>query len=392
VCYLQRSSRINNNNASLKYQEMTENNSEQTSIDFLITLKSQYEYALTEVSTKSTYLREQLSHVNALLLNQLLPGGATSPVPAQLKEASSALALSAQVETLGDNRPALTPSLAVAEPIPSATKTSGSKSGSKLAQKRAEAKTAKPPSLGKVSGKRNSLTLLPAYQGLRKLEAIGKVLEAVQGQEVTIDSVVQTLYGSLSAAEHKAERFRMKTAMFQGVQKNLWKKALTPSSYFIEGSQGQRSSQPLAKKSKQATPKKPAGAKVTPEKATTVSKKRNSLPLLPEFEGEKKLDAIAMVLEKYRGEVLHHDTIIQTLYGDLSIEDLKAERVRIKTALLTGVKNKRWDKAPKPSSYVLRSGTSQAKPKSSKALAAKTTAKPPTSKVQKKKSPSAKKA
>jgi hypothetical protein len=368
---------------------MTVKNSEQTSIDFLITLKSQYEYALTEVSTKATYLREQLSHVNALLLNQLLPAGATSPLQVQIKEAPSALALSAQVETLGDDRPVLTPSLSVAEPIPSAIKTSGPKSGSKLAQKRAEAKAAKPPSLGKVGSKRNSLTLLPAYQGLRKLEAIGKVLEAGQGQEVTIDAVVQTLYGSLSAAEHKAERFRMKTAMFQGVQKALWKKALTPSSYFIGASQGQ--SQPLTNKLKQTTPRKAASAKVTPEKATAVSKKRNSLPLLPEFGGEKKLDAIAMVLEKYRGEVLHHDTIIQTLYGDLSIEDLKAERVRIKTALLTGVKNNRWDKAPKPSSYVLRSGT-KAKPKSPKVVAAKTTANPQASKVQKKRPPSAKKA
>jgi hypothetical protein len=42
--------------------------------DFLITLKSQYEQALSEVETKASHLREQLSHVNALLLNQLLLG------------------------------------------------------------------------------------------------------------------------------------------------------------------------------------------------------------------------------------------------------------------------------------------------------------------------------
>jgi hypothetical protein len=66
-----------------------------------------------------------------------------------------------------------------------------------------------------------------------------------------------------------------------------------------------------------------------------------------------KLDAIAKVLEQHSGEVLHQDTIIQTLYGDLSLEDLKKERIRIDTSLRNGVKANKWKKAPVPASYVL---------------------------------------
>ena len=68
---------------------------------------------------------------------------------------------------------------------------------------------------------------------------------------------------------------------------------------------------------------------------------------------------------------MHQDTIIQTLYGDLSIADLKAERSRMDTALRRGVKDQKWQKASVPASYVLDitaeapvAETTGAKPKS----------------------------
>jgi hypothetical protein len=214
------------------------------------------------------------------------------------------------------------------------------------------------------------------------------VLESERDREVSIDTVVQTLYGNLSAADHKAERLRMKTALFQGVKKGMWQKSTTPSNYFIGSLKGQgrksakgsstanadKAIATLEKtkaipasnspKTSSVSSRSTKAPKSKPTPAGTASK-RNSLPLLPEYAGMKKLDAIAIVLEKNRGEVLHHDTIIQTLYGDLSLADLKDERVRIKTALLTGVKNNRWQKSPIPSSYFLKSGSAASNPKSS---------------------------
>jgi hypothetical protein len=101
----------------------------------------------------------------------------------------------------------------------------------------------------------------------------------------------------------------------------------------------------------------------TLETAPAAAKKRDSLTVLPAFEGMTKLDAIAKVLEQNLGEVLHQDTIIQMLYGDLSLEELKKERVRMDTCLRNGVKANKWKKAPVPASYVLEAPAASAKPK-----------------------------
>lgn len=347
---------------------MTVNTPEQTSLDLLISLKSQYEYALTEANSRSGYLREQLSHVNALLLNQLLPTHSLKPLRPQVESIAPTLALRAPIEPAED-QPVSTPSLTVTEPISVSNNVPVSKPHT---QKRTASRSI--PKAEKAPSKRNSLTLLPAYQGLKKLDAIAQVLEAARNQEVSIDSVVQTLYGNLSTAEHKAERLRMKTALFQGVQKGMWQKATTPSSYFIGSLKGQ--SRPTAKGAKAAKASKaiatpavaePAQIKPRQVKAAQASKaklatkapgsKRKSLPFLAAYAGMKKLDAIEIVLKKNQGEVLHHDTLIKALYGDLSLQDLKDERVRIKTALLKGVKDGRWEKSSTPSSYFLKSET-----------------------------------
>jgi hypothetical protein len=100
----------------------------------------------------------------------------------------------------------------------------------------------------------------------------------------------------------------------------------------------------------------------SPTLKTDPTKKRISLMVLPAYEGLTKLDAIATVLEKNLGEMLHQDTIIQMLYGDLSLEDLKKERVRMDTCLRNGVKVHKWKKAPVAARYVLESAAA-GKPK-----------------------------
>jgi hypothetical protein len=57
--------------------------------DSLIALKSQYERSLMEASTEASHLREQLSHVNALLLNQLLPSNGVAPQLAKIGHCST---------------------------------------------------------------------------------------------------------------------------------------------------------------------------------------------------------------------------------------------------------------------------------------------------------------
>jgi hypothetical protein len=99
-------------------------------------------------------------------------------------------------------------------------------------------------------------------------------------------------------------------------------------------------------------------------KAVTVPASRISFELLPAYQGKSKLDAIATVLEENQGEVVYHDSIIKELYGDLSPEALKVERLRMKAALRQGVKKKLWHKGSAPSTYILKSS---AKPKAAPA-------------------------
>jgi hypothetical protein len=66
---------------------MPSTTTEKNFFDSLIALKSQYERSLTNADTKAILLREQLSHVNALLLNQLVP------TKAHIKSAEPALTL-----------------------------------------------------------------------------------------------------------------------------------------------------------------------------------------------------------------------------------------------------------------------------------------------------------
>jgi hypothetical protein len=59
-------------------------------------------------------------------------------------------------------------------------------------------------------------------------------------------------------------------------------------------------------------------------------------------------------LEENQGEVVHHDSSIKELYGELSPEALKVERLRMKAALRQGMKKKLWQKASAPSTYILK--------------------------------------
>jgi hypothetical protein len=337
---------------------MTVSSPEQTLVNNLITLKTQYEQALTEADTISAHYREQLSHVNALLLNQIGSANGLAPFQTHIKSAEPILdAIAALQESTDINRLTLAPAKTVVEASPTPPE---------VAPKPKQAKAQPSPAVGG----RTPRELLPIHQGLKRLDAIAKVFQNHQGQEVTIDTLTEQLFGNLSTEAHKAERLKLRTLLYQGEQRGLWTKGDAASTYVIKAS-GQATAktvaQPKAKAkatAKAAAPRAQAKApKASPVTATT--KKRISLPLLSSFDGMTKLESIASVLEKNRGEILHHDTIIQSLYGDLNLEELKAERVRIKTALLGGVKNKKWQKASVASSYFLPEASAGAKSKAS---------------------------
>ncbi len=315
-------------------------------IPIFIELRNHYQNLVEQSEHQAAEAKAQLAHVEALLLNDLLQAHSSPTLetkaklrtkiphqkPDQSHEAIAFPLLPAPVEAPAPSQ-APTPKVSIRK-----------------------AKAAPAPS---AQGKRSPRPLLPAYQGLTRLEAIAQRLQATPGQEVTIDTLIHGLFGDLSAAEHKSERLNLKTLMYQGEKRELWQKGSVPTSYLIKGSTGRgRGSKKAAPATEAPEPtSKPtikARAKAkAPKPPSAKAKQRISLTVLPAYAKLTKREAIAQVLGQHPGEVLHHDTIIQTLYGDLSPETLKEERVRIKTALLTGVKDGKWQKASVPSSYFL---------------------------------------
>jgi hypothetical protein len=227
----------------------------------LIDLKSQLERSLTEASTNASHLREQLSHVNALLLNQLLQGNG---VVHQLTQSA------ADVPVVEAIALASAPSLALS---PAAEAPPSDRPKPKASPCKSKATAA--PAL--ASGKRSTRPLLPAYWGMTRLEAIAQLLQTTPGQDVSTDQVSEGLFGKLSATEHKAERKSLNTQMYQGVVRKLWQKGTKTRTFLASASASSKSVQP--------TTKAPA----------TTPPKRISLTVLPAFEGMTKLDAIATV-------------------------------------------------------------------------------------------------
>jgi hypothetical protein len=115
-------------------------------------------------------------------------------------------------------------------------------------------------------------------------------------------------------------------------------------------------------KSKTAATKKTTSSPKTSKTTTKVSKTKTeaksdeSLALVPTYAGLNKLEAITKVLTEQAGHVLHQDTILQLLYGDISPEQLIEAGRRMRASLYQGVTKGLWEKAPKQrSSYWVKS-------------------------------------
>jgi hypothetical protein len=112
------------------------------------------------------------------------------------------------------------------------------------------------------------------------------------------------------------------------------------------------------------------------------------LSLPKEYQGLTKNDAVAKILQENAGKPVHIDDIIERLYGKLSVQDFKAEKTRMRTLLITGVKRNFWQKADVPQSFII-AGSSKTTSAVTKASAKTTARKTQTSSV--KKSPTSRK-
>ena len=299
----------------------------------LLELRQHYESRSTTVQSQSqgSEVSELLQHVDALLLSELIRTQESDAFPAQLAPQNLSALPSAPPAVSPEST---TPSRAKSESI------------------------AKVEPSQKATSDRTPRQLQPAYEGLTRNDAITQALQTTAGQEMTTDSLITELFGSLSTSEQKAEAKRLYTLLYNGEKKGLWQKGKAPRSYLVSKAKATKSNQPTTEASKAITP-----TESTPEPqalSTASTNSRGSLELLPEFEGMSKLTAITKVLSEQPGQVLHQDTIFDKLYGEQSAAVVQGEIKKLRASLFQGVNRGLWQKAPKqPSSYLVKAAKSR---------------------------------
>ncbi len=85
-----------------------------------------------------------------------------------------------------------------------------------------------------------------------------------------------------------------------------------------------------------------------PEVMSVTNKPSTTLrtPLLPQYQRLTKFQAVEHLLEEKAGSILHVDWIVRAIHGELSEDLHQGEKGRMSQTLSDGVKQKLWDKVP----------------------------------------------
>ncbi len=93
---------------------------------------------------------------------------------------------------------------------------------------------------------------------------------------------------------------------------------------------------------------------VEDEIASSALGKKLKTPLLPPYQHLNKSESVEKLLQENIGSILHVDYIVRSLYGQLESESFKVERQKIYETMSKGVAKRFWDKVPdQPGCYTI---------------------------------------
>ncbi len=186
-------------------------------LDTLIALRDRYLALVPASDQQAHHAREQLHHINALLVDQAISAGLaiapTAPSPALVNAASPPTPI--------EENPA--PAAIQRQPKPAAATKTRAKAAPapKLATQSA--------STGEQTQRETVLALLPAFAGLTKTEAVTQVMQDQAGQAISLDEIIEQLHGELDASALRQERKRMRTILWRGVESKRWARDCLPA-------------------------------------------------------------------------------------------------------------------------------------------------------------------
>jgi hypothetical protein len=316
---------------------MTLEQSDSLFIEQLIAQRDRYQTYIDQCNQQATHARQQLAHINALLLDQLLPAVDSSQIPSQTAQ-PIAFTATHQESSYPSALPSSTPAPEVDPLSKPATKVKSKPSKPAIAAK------AKSPADQKRPGSPLQLPLLAPYASMSKIAAVGQVLQEHRGSSVNPETIIQKLYGDLNIADQKAEHGRMRATLNQGVRNGLWKKVKgrggdytleqpkPPSESAVEQppSKSQRSQKPPKPKSQSAT--EPAVAKP----ALGRGKAR----------GQSLMEQVIDVMIAHPRAVMTSEAVAKEIFGVLPSREWAAIRKRISGVFSQGVKEGKWERVP----------------------------------------------
>jgi hypothetical protein len=301
-------------------------------VETLIALRDLYLAAILTTPQQASYAREQLNHINALLIDQGMPLEAGSLFPP------------AHQPSAGQNSPAPVVADPIEEkPTPSA-KPPHTKSRKAVGKTPAIANPTRSTTPiqaqpGK-SSRETILVLLPEFTGMSKTAAVAQVIADHSGQTLHLDDIIRLLHGTLDEFALREERKRMRTILWQGVERQRWERVKGKDAHYTLSNKLLSS----ATRSKGKSPGKPAPAQSLPSQRKQTGKvKSEPIPVI----SGSLMGAVEKVLADNRGIPMRAEAIAEVLYGKLSPARFLEVKKQISDRLAKGVKTQRWQRVSK---------------------------------------------
>ncbi|GAB1545246.1 hypothetical protein NUACC21_79220 [Scytonema sp. NUACC21] len=182
----------------------------------------------------------------------------------------------------------------------------------------------------------SDVPMQPQFQGLPRLEAIEKILQENMGTVCHIDFIVRSLYGDLESSVFKVVKSRVQSSLTHGKEKGYWSAVPEePGCYTLDISLV--TPQDGKAKSKTVKPKK---------KKPFLLPKARRVPMLPEFEGKFLIDAISILLQRNSGKIFSVADVIVGLYGEINAEQLREIKTAVHNELSRGHRIGRFSRVP----------------------------------------------
>jgi hypothetical protein len=359
---------------------MSSNNTQSGFIKNLISLRDHYESVLSESERNAGHAREQLAHINALLVEQLVTpqaqlsaefsttaatplalmsstqnsNGAPAIAPVAKVRPTNFSSISAEVEAFAEDDDYAEHELIDVPELPEPAPTVN-----REAVKLAKSQTSKPatsaskrPIAQKASKPRSKLKLLPPYDTMSKIDAIAKLMKDHPGEILKTDQIIHHLHGELSTNDLKAERLRVRDVLKRGIKRKLWAKIADQDSTYTLDLKLLKSAAKSTPKSTSSSPLKPAIVEKPSRKianqsklqagSTAKLKSADNLVFRPEFVGKNLMDSVEKVMKANQGKAMNADAVAKVLFGELVGKALTDVKKRLNTIFSKGVQQKRW--------------------------------------------------